>query len=235
MWRVAHRGRPVQVEWPHGRSCRASLPPPRECAGCQKPLHRHTVSVAAMATRPGTSWRADGGSQDGIDLRQRSSCCVRCLLRPRWGGAAQGKCARCGECCRLLQNIAAGRGALERHLPREVISPMNHSVEGNPRLSWSASQGDGPCARLVWPLCIRQQLRPAAGPILRAASAHSRRRAPSSSAEQETCLASQARSGKACRAGGCGDPRGQPGAQERRAACHGLWGPPVWDFRTSTR
>ena len=22
---------------------------------------------------------------------------------------------------------------------------------------------------------------------------------------------------------------------KRRAACHGLWGPPVWDFRTSTR
>ena len=40
--------------------------------------------------------------------------------------------------------------------------------------------------------------------FFRAASAHSRRRAPSSPAEQETRLASQARSGKACRTGGCG-------------------------------
>ena len=40
-----------------------------------------------------------------------------------------------------------------------------------------------------------------------AASARSRSRPPSSSAEQGTCLASQARSGKACRTGGCGDSR----------------------------
>ena len=31
---------------------------------------------------------ADGGAQDGIDSRQRSSCCIRCLRRPRWGAAA---------------------------------------------------------------------------------------------------------------------------------------------------
>ena len=35
--------------------------------------------------------------------------------------------------------------------------------------------------------------------------------------------------------GGCGDSRGQPGAQERRAARHGLCRPPIRDFRTSTR
>ena len=110
MWRVAHRGRPVQVGWPHGRSCRASSPPPRECAGRQKPLHRHTGFGCGHGDHARHILGADGGAQDGIDLRQRSSCCIRCLRRPRWGDAAQSKCARCCECCRLLQNIAAGRG-----------------------------------------------------------------------------------------------------------------------------
>ena len=39
----------------------------------------------------------------------------------------------------------------------------------------------------------------------------------------------------ACRTGGYGNSRGQPSAQERRAARHGLCRPPVRDFRTSTR
>ena len=65
--------------------------------------------------------------------------------------------------------------------------------------------------------------------------AHSRCRAPPRSAEQETRPASRARSGKACRTGGCGDSRGQPGAQWRRSARHGLCGPPVREFRAATR
>ena len=63
----------------------------------------------------------------------------------------------------------------------------------------------------------------------RAGSAHPRRRAPSSSAEQETRLASQARSGKACRTGGCGDPRGNR-VPKRGEPLAMAYGPPIGTF-----
>src|ERR1700737_1029645 len=62
-----------------------------------------------------------------------------------------------------------------RRLSMLSILPISNAAR------WDCHAGTNRSSRF---LCIRQQLRPPAGPILRAASAHSHRRAPSSSAEQ---------------------------------------------------
>ena len=85
---------------------------------------------------------ADGGAQDGIDLRQRSSCCICCL--PAHAGAPRLKAsalvaASVAVFFKTSRRVADARRSsrarsepFERHLPKEVLGPMNHSVEGPP-------------------------------------------------------------------------------------------------------
>ena len=173
--------------------------------------------------RPLVSRIDDGGSMPVPDGRMRG---IRSI---REHGFLLGRVRSWPEstvCSHQSAGLPSPSNRRTRRVSMLSILPISNAAR------WNCHDGTNRSSRS---LCIRQQLRAPAGPILCAASAHSRRRAPSSSAEREARLASRARSGKACRTGGCGDPRGQPGAQERRAARHGLCRPPVRDFRTSTR
>jgi hypothetical protein len=142
MWRVAHRGRPVQVGWPHGRSCRASLPPPRECAGCQKPLHRHTgfgcghgdharhILALTAARRTASTYGSVPAAASAASSAHAGAPRLKASALVAASVAVFFKTSR--RVADARRSSRARSEPFERHLPKEVLGPMNHSVEGPP-------------------------------------------------------------------------------------------------------
>ena len=133
--------------------------------GCSKSRRRAGMQARPSPRRPAESWVDDGGSMPVPDGRMRG-------IRSRERGFLLGRSpelARFDRCSHRSARLPSFSNRRTRRLSMLSILPISNAAH------WNCHDGTNRSSRF---LCIRQQLLPPAGSILRAASAHFRRRVP---------------------------------------------------------